>query len=84
MDFPGGTVDENPPANAGHDSRSGKIPGAMEQLSLCSTIREATARSMHTKAKSSPLGTTREEAHVQQLKPSAANILTAFKKSNVL
>ena len=36
---------------------------------------------MHTKAKSSPLATTREEAHVQQLKPSAANILGFYEIS---
>ena len=42
-DFPGGTVVKNPPANAG-DTGSvpglGKIPHAVEQLSLCTTTAE--------------------------------------------
>ena len=40
MDFPGGTVDKNPPANAGaqgFDPWSGKIPHAPEHLSPCAT-----------------------------------------------
>ena len=43
LDFPGGTVVENPPANAGNTSSSpgsGKIPHAAEQLSLCTTTIE--------------------------------------------
>ena len=41
-DFPGGTVVKNPPANAGNTGSpwSGKIPHAMEQLSLCTTTTE--------------------------------------------
>ena len=40
-DFPGGAVVKNPPANAGDTgSRSGKIPHAVEQLSLCATTTE--------------------------------------------
>ena len=43
MGFPGGIVDENLPANAGDTGLipgSGKIPYAMEQLSLCATTTE--------------------------------------------
>ena len=43
-DFPGGTVDKAPPANAGGhrvNPWSGKIPRAMEQLSPCTTATEA-------------------------------------------
>ena len=42
-DFPGGTVDKNPPANAedmDSDPWSRKSPHAMEQLSLCATATE--------------------------------------------
>ena len=42
-DFPGGTVDKNPPANAGDrgfDPQSRKIPHATEQLSPCTTTIE--------------------------------------------
>ena len=42
-DFPGGSVVKNPPANAGvhgFEPCSGKIPHAMEQLSLCATTTE--------------------------------------------
>ena len=44
QDFPGGTVDKNPPANAGTWVRSwsGKIPHAIEQLSPCATTTEPT------------------------------------------
>ena len=41
--FPGGAVVKNPPANAGDmgsKPRSGKIPHATEQLSLCTTTTE--------------------------------------------
>ena len=43
LDFPGGTVDKNPPANQGHrfDPWSRKILRAMEQLSLCTTTAGA-------------------------------------------
>ena len=42
MDFPGGAVVKNPPANAGHgfDPCSGKIPHAAEQLSPYATTTE--------------------------------------------
>ena len=40
--FPGGAVVENPPANAGFEPWSGKIPHATEQLSLCATTTEPT------------------------------------------
>ena len=33
LDFPGGPVVKNPPANAGFDPGSGEIPHAAEQLS---------------------------------------------------
>ena len=43
MDFPGGTVDKNPPANAGE---SGSIPGPgrfhMPRVSWCATATEPT------------------------------------------
>ena len=42
-DFPGGAVVKNPPANAGghrFEPWSGKIPHALEQLSLCTTTTE--------------------------------------------
>ena len=43
LDFSGGIVDKNPPANAG-DTASipglGKIPQTMGQLSSCTTISE--------------------------------------------
>ena len=42
-DFPGGAVVKNPPANAGDtgfEPWSGKIPHAVEQLSLCATTTE--------------------------------------------
>ena len=44
MDFPGGTVDESACVSRGHgfDSWSGKIPHAMEQLSLCTTNTDLT------------------------------------------
>ena len=44
-DFPGGPVVEHPPASAGghrFDPWSGKMPHAMEQLSLCTTATEPT------------------------------------------
>ena len=44
MDFPGGAVVKNPPANAGDngfESWSGKIPRVSEQLSLCATTTES-------------------------------------------
>ena len=44
-DFPGGVVVKNPPSNAedlGLEPWSGKIPHAMEQLSLCATTTEPT------------------------------------------
>ena len=53
-DFPGGTVDKNPPANAGgrgFDPWSRKISHAAEQLSLNTTM------------KSSPFSATRESLH---------------------
>ena len=44
MDFPGGAVIKNPPANAdsghGFEPWSGKIPPATEQLSTCATTTE--------------------------------------------
>ena len=44
LDFPGGAVVKNPPANAGDKGSiepwSGKIPHAAEQLSLCATTNE--------------------------------------------
>ena len=43
MDFPGGAVVKNLPANAGENAFepwSGKIPHAAEQLSLCTTTTE--------------------------------------------
>ena len=40
MVFPGGSVDKNPPANAGFDPRSRKSPQAGEQLSLCAPSSE--------------------------------------------
>ena len=45
LDFPGGLVVQNPPANAGDIGsipRSGKIPHASRQLSLCATATEPT------------------------------------------
>ena len=41
-DFPGGTVDKNPPQCRGHrfDPWSKKISHAMEQLRSCATITE--------------------------------------------
>ena len=43
LDFPGGPVVKNPPANAGgqgFDPWSGKMPHAAEQLSPCATTTE--------------------------------------------
>ena len=43
LDFPGGAVVKNPPANAGDigsEPWSGKIPHAAEQLSPCATTTE--------------------------------------------
>ena len=43
MDFPGGAVVKNPPANAGghrFEPWSGKIPRVTEQLSLWATTTE--------------------------------------------
>ena len=43
LDFPGGEVVKNPPANAGDtgsESRFAKIPHAAEQLSPCATATE--------------------------------------------
>ena len=45
LDFPGGPVVKNPPANAGDIGSipgSGKTPHAEEQLSPCTTTTEAT------------------------------------------
>ena len=39
-DFPGGPVVKNPPANAGFEPWSRKIPYAVEQLSPCATTTE--------------------------------------------
>ena len=39
-DIPGGTVAKNPPASAGDNPWSGKIPHATEQLSLWATTVE--------------------------------------------
>ena len=45
MGFPGGSVVKNLPATAGaFDPWSGKIPHAMEQLSLCATTIEPMPR----------------------------------------
>ena len=41
-DFPGGAVAKNPPANAGLEPWSGKIPHAAEQLSRGATTTEPT------------------------------------------
>ena len=40
QDFPGGAVVKNPPANAGFEPWSGKIPHAVEQPSLYATTTE--------------------------------------------
>lgn len=37
LDFPGGTVDKNPPANAGFEPCSGESPHVLGWLSLCAT-----------------------------------------------
>ena len=52
QDFPGDTVDKNPPAKAGDVGSpwSRRIPHAMEQLSLCATTTESMShncRSLH-------------------------------------
>ena len=45
MDFPGGPVGKNPPANPGHmgsiPGLGTKIPHIVRQLSLCATTTEA-------------------------------------------
>ena len=40
LDFPGGTVDENPPPNAGYADSIPGIPCAAEQLSLGATATQ--------------------------------------------
>ena len=64
-DFPGSTEVKNPPASAGFEPWSGKIPHAAEQLSPCATTTEPGLQS--------PRATTTEAsaptAHAPQEKP---------------
>ena len=64
LDFPGGAVVKNPPANAGDTGSSpGLIPHAAEQLSLCTTTTEACKPRAHAPQQEKP---PQWEAHVLQ------------------